>query len=220
MKTSFKMGLLFLFAIISIFILYFNVNSSSPREKYLNKIHFHQKPKENQSITFKSSVKKRVRYGTVKKTSLISVKKEGNHVEINKTPEKYPKKIIMTIKEFQQLSGDRAGLKWQKEYDKGIYEPQYDYTWKEDMLSETYSVVAEEPFAGNIEVENYNCQDEKCTIEMKDLNTSETSNSAYAAFIRRIKEHPAILHSGKKRNVYLQDISIGDQGRTVKIIIK
>lgn len=132
----------------------------------------------------------------------------GNYAKIDNGTEA---KLAISHKDLLKATGATKALKWQEKYDLGIYNPIYDQTWQDDMYNRAYELALGEEFSNDIEMTHIECQDNNCNLEIRQLASSKKSGSRLASeFILSLKDHPAILESGKKRNVYIETIQLVD----------
>ncbi len=128
--------------------------------------------------------------------------------------------IKLSNKQVLKLLGDKKALEWQQQYDKKVYEPDYDITWKDDMLSEAYNLITTEKYQAKMQISEFNCQQDECKINMSDLSENSANLGDYSKFMLDLKNHPAILKSGNKRNVYLESVKVKKNRRLVTLSIR
>jgi len=140
-----------------------------------------------------------------------TIEKETVTVEDKIVEESTTSNINIDHKSLLKAMGATDALAWQEEYDLGVYNPVYDQTWQDDMYNRAYELVLHEDFSQDIEMTNIECKDKRCDIKLSQLPSSEKRGGQLASdFILSLKDHPAILESGRKRNVYINSIELID----------
>jgi len=166
--------------------------------------------KANKSLTKKSSHNSNETSGTE-----MASDDDSSNSNTSNAGSSLNDEMSLSRKALMELMNDEEGVAWQEEYDKGEYDPSYDATWQDDMLNEAYELISDESFASKAEIKDFTCEDGTCRIDLKDLRESggeALKASDIEKFSRGLKYHPAILKSGKQRDVYIDSISFEDGG--------
>jgi len=131
-------------------------------------------------------------------------------------PSLAPSQTLSQIDRSQllELVGATDSIKWQTEYSKGIYEEKYDLTWQDDMYNRSYQLIYDEKYSEDLSIKNIECKNQQCDFKIS--GTSQNHGKGLfkisAMYMNDLKNHPAILHSGKKRNLYIRSINISGNG--------
>lgn len=99
------------------------------------------------------------------------------------------------------------------------YEPAYDATWSTDVQIKAVEEVNNH-FSDDAYISKYDCDGSTCSLGVS-LGTGEgLPYSDAAKFLTSLRSSPAILKSGAKRNVFLNEIKVNEDGdRVVDYII-
>ena len=135
--------------------------------------------------------------------------------------ENKPTNLAISESDLLKAMGATDSLKWKEEYDKGEYDPAYDQTWQDDMFNRAYELILEEKYSSNVDMSEIECKDNQCGLKLRKLPESSRSVSSVASdFMLDMRNHPAIIKSGKRRNIYINSIRNEEGGRTVDLVIR
>ena len=128
--------------------------------------------------------------------------------------------VKVDIKSLLKIMGATDHLTWQEEYDKGVYTASYDATWKDDMFNRAHELVIAPEFSDDIEISQMECKDDECGLKLRKIPSSEKGGGSIASdYVLALKNHPAILESGRSRNVYVNSIRIVDGEQIVDVVV-
>ena len=120
--------------------------------------------------------------------------------------------VEMPMSDMLMLIGDEEGANWQAEYDKAEYEPHYDDTWRDDLMSRSYELINSEKYSGLAKVSDYRCEGDSCQLEVGGYGDGKFNIVTLSDFVLDLKRDPSIIKSGKKRNVYITSDKPSENG--------
>ncbi len=127
--------------------------------------------------------------------------------------------VSIAKEDLMRLIGNKKSNKWQAEYDLGVYDPAYDETWQDDMLSRAHQLVSKEAYYGELSIDDFECKAKQCEMKLSKTNSGPMGMKMISEFTNELKDHPAILKSGKSRNVYINAIKSGENGLEATVSI-
>ncbi len=168
---------------------------------------------DNRVIISKATYNKAKPQGAIKKEENISSQSTEGNISSEQD-------VKIDRRTLLKMIGATDELAWQEEYDKGIYTEVYDLTWQDDMYNRAYALAMHEVFNDDLVIDDLECKKRHCDLTLTKLESSTRSlGSLGAKYMLALKNHPAILESGKQRNVYIRSIGQADGKYQIKLSI-
>jgi hypothetical protein len=132
-----------------------------------------------------------------------------------------PNQIKIAERELISILGNERALKIYDQYQLGEYDPAYDETWQYDMESAIYADIDVSALRGQASVQKYQCtKASRCEANIIITSNSESRLQDINDYVLNLKSNPAIMKSGKKRDVYIKEIGQGEFGYELQLSIE
>ena len=104
-------------------------------------------------------------------------------------------------------------------YAKGEYDPAYDQSWPYDMEQAAYDELTRSALRDKAIVASYQCTETACQLKLDLFPEVRPTGKDLQDYLLNLKSQPAILKSGKKRNVLLSGFNLAGPNPSVNIYI-
>jgi hypothetical protein len=89
------------------------------------------------------------------------------------------------------------------------------------MFNRAHELVLIPEFSDDLEISKMECKEDECGLTLRKIPSSKKGGGAIASdYVLALKNHPAIIESGRSRNVYVNSIQVIDGEQVVDLVIR